>query len=59
MTRLALILGPMLFPWPAKKLHDFYGRMADEAEYERVHSVENAGQPNLHRSRCDANGSDE
>lgn len=37
MNQLALTLGPLFFHWPAERLRDFYFRIADEAEFERVH----------------------
>lgn len=33
----SLIMGPLLFNWPAEKLHDFYARLADEAPIDLVH----------------------
>ena len=35
--RIGLTLGPSLFNWSADYLADFYARIADEAEVERVH----------------------
>lgn len=32
-----LILGPVLFHWPAERLQDFYARIADEAPVDIVH----------------------
>lgn len=37
MNRIALTLGPLFFHWSVEKLRDFYFRIADEAEFERVH----------------------
>ena len=33
----ALVMGPVLFNWPADRLADFYARIADEADVDRVH----------------------
>ncbi|WP_026381390.1 ubiquinone anaerobic biosynthesis protein UbiV [Afifella pfennigii] len=35
-ARPSLTLGPLLFNWPADKWSDFYARIADEAEVDRV-----------------------
>lgn len=32
-----LVLGPVLFHWPAEQMTDFYARIADEAEIDIVH----------------------
>ncbi|HEX6957254.1 MAG TPA: U32 family peptidase [Ferrovibrio sp.] len=32
-----LVLGPVLFHWPAERLQDFYARIADEAPVDIVH----------------------
>lgn len=32
-----LVLGPVLFHWPAEQMSDFYARIADEAEIDIVH----------------------
>lgn len=37
MTRIDLALGPCLFNWPADRLLDFYSRIADEADIDRVY----------------------
>jgi len=37
MTKTGLTLGPVLFNWSADRLRDFYARIADEAEVDRVH----------------------
>ena len=37
MPPIGLTLGPSFFHWPADRLRDFYGRIADEAPVERVH----------------------
>lgn len=37
MSRIELTLGPVFFHWPADRLKDFYRRIADEADIERVH----------------------
>ncbi len=37
MPSIALTLGPLFFHWPAKRLSDFYRRIADEAPVDRVH----------------------
>lgn len=36
MTTDTLVLGPVLFHWPAETLRDFYFRIADEADYDTV-----------------------
>jgi len=36
MTTDSLVLGPVLFHWPAETLRDFYFRIADEADYDTV-----------------------
>lgn len=36
-TRIGLTLGPCLFNWSVERLKDFYARVADEAEVDRVH----------------------
>jgi collagenase-like PrtC family protease len=36
-TRIDLALGPCLFNWPADRLLDFYGRIADETDIDRVY----------------------
>ncbi|MCK7611117.1 ubiquinone anaerobic biosynthesis protein UbiV [Roseibium sediminicola] len=36
-TRIELALGPCLFNWPADRLTEFYGRIADEAEIDVVY----------------------
>lgn len=33
----ALVMGPVLFNWSADRLTDFYARIADEADVDRVH----------------------
>lgn len=33
----ALVMGPVLFNWSADRLADFYARIADEADVDRVH----------------------
>jgi collagenase-like PrtC family protease len=35
--RIGLTLGPCLFNWSVERLGDFYARIADEAEVDRVH----------------------
>lgn len=37
MTKIGLTLGPVLFNWSADRLRDFYARVADEADVDRVH----------------------
>ena len=37
MTSARLTLGPVLFHWPVKRLLDFYGRVADEAQIDTVY----------------------
>lgn len=37
MTKIALTLGPVLFNWHADRLNDFYARIADEMDVDRVH----------------------
>lgn len=37
MTKTGLTLGPVLFNWSPDRLRDFYARIADEAEVDRVH----------------------
>ncbi|WP_026783296.1 ubiquinone anaerobic biosynthesis protein UbiV [Pleomorphomonas koreensis] len=37
MTKTGLSLGPVLFNWSADRLRDFYARIADEADVDRVH----------------------
>jgi collagenase-like PrtC family protease len=36
-TRPTLVLGPVLFNWPADTLADFFARIAEEADVDRVH----------------------
>ena len=35
-TKAQLVLGPVLFHWPAETLRDFYFRIADEGDYDTV-----------------------
>lgn len=35
--RIGLTLGPLMFNWPSDRVADFYARVADEAEVERVY----------------------
>lgn len=37
MTKIGLTLGPVLFNWHADRLTDFYARVADEMDVDRVH----------------------
>lgn len=37
MTNIELALGPVFFNWPNEKLLDFYARIADETDIERVY----------------------
>jgi collagenase-like PrtC family protease len=36
-TAPAVVLGPVLFNWPADRLADFFARVADEVDVDRVH----------------------
>lgn len=36
-TRIGLTLGPLMFNWPADRVGDFYARIADEADVDRVY----------------------
>lgn len=37
MDKIALTLGPVLFNWSAERLRDFYGRIAEDSPFDRVH----------------------